>query len=431
MLPELDYKRIILAILLVMISAGLIFGIVWLIFLRPSGEIGREPGEITSGGGTLPGTWLGDSGNLAGQLDGRLPGEDLTGLTGGAEPGQILTQAEISEVAKGAFTKANVLNDESVKGVKKDKEVDSFNYLSAEDNKFYRISFENGEKILLAAEIFPFVDKVTWSPDGNKVVLQYPDGAAISYDFMTNKKTTLPTGLEGPSFDQSANNIAYKFISNREEDNWLVVTDTNSNQSRAVEAIGDQGDKVQVDWSPNNQVVALYRKSVGLEREEIFFIGLNDENYKSLVVEGSNFSGIWSPAGDKILYSAISSENNYNPILWIVDGEGDNIGNNNFNLGLVTWADKCAFSGDGQTVYCAVPISLPEAAGMYPEIINDSADVFYQINLETGVSKLIAYPVLSENLEKFQVKQLFVSDDNGKLFFWDNFTDKIYYLRLK
>ena len=431
MLSELNYKRIILAILLVIISAGLIFGIVWLIFLRPGSNIGEEPGEITSTGGTLPGTGLGDGGNLLGQLGGRLPGEDLTGSIGGIDQGRAPARAEISEVASGSFTKANILNDESVKGVKKNKEADSFNYLSAEDNKFYRISSEGGEKILLSAETFPFVDKVTWSPDGDKVVLQYPDGAAVSYDFTTNQKTTLPTGLEGPSFDQSANNIAYKFISSREEDNWLVVTDADSNQSRAVEAIGDQGDKVQVDWSPNNQVVALYRKSVGLEKEEIFFIGLNDENYKSLTVEGSNFIGVWSPEGDKILYSVISSENNYNPILWIVDAEGDNIGNNNFIFGLVTWADKCTFNNDGKTVYCAVPVSLTAAAGMYSEIANDSPDVFYQINLDTGVSKLIAYPVLSENLEKFQVKQLFVSGDNSKLFFWDNFTDKIYYLRLK
>ena len=112
------------------------------------------------------------------------------------------------------------------------------------------------------------------------------------------------------------------------------------------------------------------------------------------------------------------------------DASGDNIGNNNFNLGLTTWIDKCVFAGANK-VYCAVPVGLPQGAGLYPDLVNDKADVFYEINLTSGISKLIAYPILSEELDQFQVKRLFISEDGSQLYFWDKWTEKIYSLRLR
>ncbi len=429
MLPALNYKRIFLAILLVLVSLALIFGVVWLIFIRPGANVNQPVTNTGQYGGNLPASGEGGEGNIA-EGGGRLP-ESWGEQTGGAtsETGEIQA-VEVSEVAKGAFTKANTLSEGmEIKSVS--QEADGFNFLSAEDNKFYRIYVDDGKKITLSDEEFPFVEEVTWASGGQKVALQYPDGAVITYDFTTGKKTTLPTGADDLSFNQSAESIAYKYVTDNEDDNWLVVSDVATTKAEAIEPIGDQGDKVIVDWSPNNQVVALYRKPIGLEQEEIFFVGLNGENFKSLKVDGSNFEGIWSPKGDKILYSVVTAGNQYNPTLWVTDGVGDSIGNNNFSLGLITWASKCVFAADGLNVYCAVPVDLPQAAGLYPELINESSDVIYQINLRTGIKKMLAYPVLSQALEKFQVRQLFVSDDSRKLYFWDNFTSEIYYIRLK
>ncbi|NMC51210.1 hypothetical protein GYA54_00580 [Candidatus Kuenenbacteria bacterium] len=424
MLPTLDYKRILLAIFLFAISVAMIYGIIWLVFIRSTGEV--TPGDNQPvGGGNLPGAGGSGGINIQG-LGGKLPGSITTG--GQGEGDTDGAQIEIDDVARGSLTKVSGFIDGEVRGLAKIS--NGFNYLSTKDNKFYFIS-SNGEVLPLSQEEFPFVDKVIWSPDGDRVILQYPDGATISYDFVTNKTATLPRGMEDPSFDPSSNNIVYKFTSGNADDNWLVVSDTINSKAEAIEPIGDQGDKVEVAWSPNNQMVALYRKPIGLEKEEIFPVGLSGENFKSFVVDGHNFSGIWSPKGDRIIYNIVTSENNNNPMLWTVDIGSNISGQNNFNLGITTWSEKCTFSNDNKIVYCAVPINLPEGAGLYPELLNTSEDVFYQINLETGISKMIAYPTLSANLEKFQAQRLFVSDDNSKLYFWDNFTGKVYYMKLK
>lgn len=423
-LPSLDIKRILLAILLIVISVALAGGIIWLVFLRTPAEVGPG-GGVVSPGGTLPGTGEGEGGKVI-QPGGKLTGEDGEIIE---IPADISEETRPTAVAQGSLTEVGSLMAEAVGAINYSGR--SFNYLSGEDGRFYRLSLDGTEKFLLSEESFKFVDKAVWSPDGDKVIMEFPDGANIIYDFNKNKKTTLPSGAEDFTFDRDSEQIAYKYVGSTEDENWLVVSDTNNSGAEAVEPVGDQGHNVQVNWSPDNSVVAWYHKPTGLESEEVFFIGLNDENFKSLKVQGSNFKGVWSPAGDRILYETIRAENNYNPVLSISDGNGDSIGNNNFDLGLATWVDKCAFGGDQRTVYCAVPINLETGAGLYPEIVNKSPDVFYKIDLNSGVSKLIAYPVFSENLSEFQVKKLFVSDDQSKLYFWDGLSGKVYFMRLK
>ncbi|MFH1890239.1 MAG: hypothetical protein ABIJ91_01590 [Candidatus Kuenenbacteria bacterium] len=423
---NLNYKRIILGILILVIGIGLLAGVFWLVFLRSGPVPGEAPGGVVPGG-ELPG--IGPAGDLgiAGP-GGTLPGSAI----GDAEsqgPGDDAGNFSVDNIANGSLTLVENVIDEGLADV--DLEGNGLSYLSLEDYKFYRVSLDGSNKTLLSDKAFPYVKNVFWSPDNKKVILEYPDGSNIYYDLAQDKQITLPTGMTEPVWHEDSKQIAYKYIGAKEEDNWIVVSDSDGGKAVPIEPVGNKGGSVQVSWSPTSEVVAFYHKSIGLNREEVYFIGLNDENFKSLVVEGSNFKGLWSPRGDMILYHVISNNNNYNPVLWVSDAQGDNIGHNNFNLGLSTWVDKCAFSLDNKTVYCAVPTSLPEGAGFYPDLLNDKSDVFYKIDLLTGISKLVAYPVFSEELDKFQVKKLFIAEDDGKLFFWDSFTDKLYFMRLK
>jgi hypothetical protein len=427
MLPPLDYKKIILAILILVVGISLIIGIFWLVFLRSSQPTGSDEAWEDGVGGNLPATGEMGEGQITGQ-SGNLPIGDRTDAVDGQTRVDEVERADsFDEKARGSFTIVNALSTEPSKGITRVQQ--GLNFLSLEDNKFYRLTDGSEEKILLADKVFPNVDDVVWSPDGKKVFLEYPDGANVVYDFNKGKQTTFPTGAEDLSWENGSDVVAYKYIGDNEDANWLVVSSADGKDATPVEPLGSQGYGVQVEWSPTSQVVALYHKAIGINREEVFFIGLNDDNFKSLVVEGSNFEGRWSPSGDRILYHVTSDNNNYNPVLWATDAAIGSIGNNNFNLGLTTWVDKCIFANNN-TVYCAVPISLPEGSGMFPQELNDSGDVFYKIDLATGLSKMIAYPVLSSQLDKFQVDNLFITEDGTKLFFLDVFTNLVYFLQL-
>ena len=172
-------------------------------------------------------------------------------------------------------------------------------------------------------------------------------------------------------------------------------------------------------------MVAMYTKGVDFNRQEVYFIGLNDENFKSTIIEGRGFQPEWSPKGDQLVYSVYSSDNDMKPQLWIVDAQGDNIGNDRRRLNIETWAEKCTFAGQSK-MYCAVPDSLPEGAGLFPELAKSTKDNLYQIDINTGLKKLVAVPDGSYNMSN-----IIVSDSGDNLFFTDNNTQKLYKIKLK
>jgi len=300
---------------------------------------------------------------------------------------------------------------------------DELRYYNQNDGKFYKLD-SNGELVTISDKIFHQVSKVTWSTDGNKAILEYPDGSKITYDFQTQKQVTLPKHWEDFSFSPSGKQISAKSIGNDVENRYLITANADGSKAVSLSAIGENADYVYPVWSPNNQAAAMYTRGLDFNRQELFFVGLNGENFKSTIINGRGFEPKWSDEGDKLLYSVYSSDNNMNPSLWIVNAQGDNIGRNRTNLGLSTWASKCTFASN-EEIYCAVPENLPQGAGLFPELADKTTDNLYKIDLNTGAKKLIAVPSTAGNISNIMV------DSNQKtLYFTDKNTGKIYEIKL-
>ncbi|TAN33592.1 hypothetical protein EPN28_02155 [Patescibacteria group bacterium] len=263
-----------------------------------------------------------------------------------------------------------------------------FRYYNAADGKFYDI--RNGKITPLSDQVFYNASNVTWAKNRDIVVIEYPDQSKIIYNFETEKQVTLPKHWSEFSFSPEGKEIAAKSIGLAPENRWLVTTRDDGTGTKTIEPMGNNADRVLVDWSPSRQAVAFSRtgEPLGAERQEILLVGLNGENFKSLVVEGENFLPKWSTTGKKLLYSVDSSRTDFNPELWISDAYGDRIGDNRQTLKLNTWADKCAFASD-DALYCAVPKELPQGAGMARDIANGLADELYKIDLRTGLKTVV------------------------------------------
>ncbi|MBI5728751.1 MAG: PD40 domain-containing protein [Candidatus Magasanikbacteria bacterium] len=259
----------------------------------------------------------------------------------------------------------------------------NFRYHNAADGKFYEV--KDGTATPLADQVFYNVKNVTWAKSKDKAVIEYPDNSKIVYNFETKKQVSLPKHWESFSFSNDGNEIAAKSIGLAPENRWLVTTRDDGTGAKLIEPLGNNEDKVIVDWSPSRQTVAFSKTGdpLGADRREILLIGLNHENFKGLVVEGLDFQPRWSPTGQQLLYSVDSARSNFKPELWIANSYGDAIGNNRQALGINTWANKCAFGGEG-TLFCAVPRNLPDGAGMSPAVAADEFDDLYKIDLKTG-----------------------------------------------
>ncbi len=329
-----------------------------------------------------------------------------------------------STVAIGGITKTTTLVSSGSSNPTISRDGNSVQFYNQADGKFYLVN-ESGDLIPLSNKVFHNVQEVEWAPNKTKAVLEYPDGNKIVYDFSTEKQVTLPKHWEDFSFSTDSNKLVNKSLGLDPDNRWLIVSNSDGSQSRALEFIGENDKNVIPSWSPNNQAVAMYTEGIDFNRREVFFVGLNDENFKSTVIEGWNFSGAWSKTGDKLLYSVSSPKNELKPNLWIVNAQGDNIGVNRTDLNIETWVEKCTFASDTE-VYCAVPTSLPKGSGLNSELAKNSNDNLYKINIQTGQKELIAIPDKAYN-----VSSITVSQDQKNLFFTDNVNGGIHKIQLQ
>jgi hypothetical protein len=291
-------------------------------------------------------------------------------------------------------------------------------------NKFYRID-KNGDAQEMSDKLFYNVEKVTWSPAKDRAIIEYPDGANIIYDFTAQKQMTLPSHWQDFDYSDNGRQIVMKSIGLDPDNRWLAVANEDGSNVRAVEELGDKDETVYPSWSPNSQMIAMFTEGIDFNRQEVYFVGLNHENFKSTVVEGRGFQPKWSTDGDQLMYSVYSSDNDMKPTLWVVNASGDDIGSGRKKLNIDTWADKCVFNSDKE-IYCGVPESLEAGAGIFPELANNTKDLLYKINTETGVKKLIAVPD-----GDYAMSNLIVSENGYYLYFTDEKTKLIHKIKLK
>jgi hypothetical protein len=296
-------------------------------------------------------------------------------------------------------------------------------YYNPNDNRFYTVD-KDGNIKSLSDKVFHDVQNVVWAPDKNQAILEYPDGNKTLYNFQTQRQVTLPSHWEDFSFSPDSEEITSKSLGLDSENRWLITSNADGSQTKGIESMGVNADTVYPSWSPNNQIIALYTQDVDFNRQEVFFVGLNGENFKSTIVEGRGFQSEWSKTGDRLLYSVYSTATSLNPRLWIVDAQGDTISHNRQDLSLATWAEKCTFSSNDK-VYCAVPETLPQGAGLFPELADQTKDNLYEIDLKTGTKKLIAIPNGAYN-----ISQVMVPDDEKNLYFTDKTSQQIYTIQL-
>jgi len=404
-------KKIILIIIFVIIVIGLGYGIYALFFKQtpPESPVIDQPIDTGISGG-LPSADIG-------------PGQ-IIDLTASEPLPTDADRPEISQIARGGLTETTELNQSPSSGASLSRDGSNLQYYNQEDGKFYKID-SSGVITPLSDKIFNNVETIAWSPNKNKAILEYPDGANILYNFSDDKQITLPAHWKEFDFSPSGGKIVMKSIGLDPSNRWLAIANEDGSNTVPLEPIGLKDETIYPSWSPNNQVVAMYTEGVDFDRQEVFFLGLNNENFKSTVVEGRGFQPQWSPKGDKLLYSVYSSKNYLKPMLWAVNAQGDNIGQNRKSLNINTWADKCVF-GNNIEIYCAVPTSIEEGAGLFPELAANTVDQLYKIDLNTGLKKLIATPN-----EDYNMSNLILADNDTYLYFTDTATQRIYKIQLK
>lgn len=304
-------------------------------------------------------------------------------------------------------------------------------YYDKQTNYFYKQTSSGPQK--LSNQAFYGATQVTWDQNGDKAVIYYPDNNKIVYDFTNQKQYSVPKEFSEIEFTRDGSQLAAKQITKDPSQNLLVVFSPDGKIMHGVENLGDKGDRVTVNWSPNNQVVAFLQENRGSAGTEIFPLGQNQENFASVKVPGFGFKAQWSPQADTFLFSSSKADDGFRPRLYLGRGSADYLGSIQTDLDLQTSVDKCAFNAAGTKAYCAVPQNLPAVSGPFPELAQNLQNDFYQIDLDTGRVSLLGEPFLTVegSQSTVDVERVFVSPDGGSLYFTNRGDGKVYQMRLR
>lgn len=395
-------KRIIAIIGFVVVTILLGYLIYWVFFYTPSKDITRVTSTPTGKPGEFPTTREGKGITPSITTLGELPSTDI--IPSVATPTETRPIKGVAPVNQAVDTYALNPTKDTLGQVK---------FYNELDGKFYRL-MRDGSIKEMSDQVFYNVKKTTWSPTENEIIIEYPDGSNIYYNFDNRKQVTLPKHWEEFSFAPQGNQIAAKSLGLSVENRWLISSNPDGTSIKLIEPLGQNSDRVSVDWSPNQQIVALSRTgdSFGADREEILFVGLHGENFKSTIVEGRGIKSQWSPTGEQLLYSVYNSRSDFKPEIWLVNASGDQIGSNRKLLNLNTWADKCTFDSE-RFIYCAVPTELQSGAGFAPSLSNNTPDKIFKIDTRTNLK--VEIPIT----DSYTVDEIFIGEDGSALFFTD------------
>lgn len=330
----------------------------------------------------------------------------------------------IDDTARGGLTEATSLTpgvDAQNSALSKSGDV---RYYDPADGGFYKVD-SNGNIVLLGEKKFPSADNVTWAPTKDEVVIEFPDGSNVYYDIAGDEQVTLPAEFAEFDFSPTSNQIAFKYEHEDPDRRVLAISNPDGSAARTVEELGIYGYRATVDWSPTGKVIAHWSEFSGLEQQDVGFIGLKDENFKGASLRGRGLETKYSPSGLQMLYSSYISANDYIPTVKIVDADGNDIGKNNQDLSLPTFAHKCAFNSDSDALYCGVPSESIYAMGLEPDLLNATPDDIYKVDLNTGLKTRIAVPVDENGNAEYRVDSMFVTGDDSTLVFQDGNTGEL------
>lgn len=323
---------------------------------------------------------------------------------------------DIDIFAKGGNTLAQSIYNENAQNAVLSADGTSVRFYDPETGLFYTID-ENGNLVAISDKKFPGVEQVTWSNDTNKAVMELQDGFNILYDFNTDQQYTLNAEMDDFDFSPSDTQISFKYLPENSSERWLGVSNLDGSGAVGIERLGDNGDDVNAQWSPSGQAVATFTENINSSQKDVFVIGFRGENFKKFQVDGRGFDYEWSPNGRQMMYSVYDPKESYISELHIVDSYGEDIGANNAYLGINTTADKCTFTDNGASVYCAVPVDPPVGSGIAPETLNDVQHDIYKIDLDAGTSVKIATPADTSGDTLLAPQNVMVNEDESVLYY--------------
>lgn len=296
----------------------------------------------------------------------------------------------------------------------------------AKNGQVFEVDLTGKNKKSISETILPGLKDVSWSPNKSIVLSEFRNGENKKFsffDYLEKKGGSLSQNIRSVIWQNNERILyAYQdspsksglFVSNFNGSDWKKLTDLENPEQK-------------ISLVPRSGLFSFWNNPDGNVETKFFSVSpLSPE--KNLLFSGKfGADYLWSPKGNKVLVSYSNGQGGRKIKLGIMGPKGDNFQ----ELGIPTFVSKCAWSKDGETVYYALPGSIPDNVVLPNDYNNGkvlTADTFWKINLKDG--KRTRLLEVSEIEKEVDADKLLLSEDESLLFFINRRDENLYKIAL-
>ncbi len=305
------------------------------------------------------------------------------------------------------------------------KEKNTIRYTSGQDGSIYEIQ-ENGEN----KEKIPFVGlkntiKTLWSSDGSYFINIYSDSLGVKrffYDLNERRTTPLNSSIKWVDLSPKNNKIVYYYSDKLQNINSISIANPDGTKPETL--INTRLKDLRISWI-NEDKIAITTAPSGLSENILYFLDINNPKLIKILSGVYGLTYKWSSDGSIFIYSQTDDSGNNLRLL-----SANSAGENKKELRIKTVPEKCVFSKDNITVFCAEPNKIPSGAIMPDDYYKKTFitnDTLWKINLETGKKDLIYQ---FDEKDDFDLANLILSEDEKTLFFTNRLNGFLYRLKI-
>jgi hypothetical protein len=301
-------------------------------------------------------------------------------------------------------------------------------YIDKNTGSLERIVLSSGKQEVLTNVSLTSPQSAVWKKDGSSVFIKELRSNNPSFQLLplnpAGPSSPLKGGVRYLIWDELQNNIIYTY---QDSSGAITLNRSLPDGSQWKELTLLPSTPVFIESIPKSPFVAFWKKPANTQIGELRTINLSGGEIKTLFVGKYGANYLWSPSGEKILMSWAPEKNGSRLSLATINKNGGEYTDLNFP----TLVEKCVWSGDNSTLYCALPGSLPQGSVM-PDAFYDrsftSNDTFWKIDTKTGKSERIV--ALEDMVSSYDAVNLLLSPDESSLFFINRKDLKLYSIEM-
>lgn len=292
------------------------------------------------------------------------------------------------------------------------------------NNNFLKTSAKDISPSSVASYPFEKIDYIIWSEKKDKALIKEKDGFFIS-SFKENKTTPIKEKMDVAVLNRYGDKIIFKDYDAASKKRKIKIFDLFSNQEDEISEIEEK--MVDFKINPTKNEVLVFSTPSAFRDTNAFLVDLEKKEKKQIFKGKTGVNFLWSPNGDRIIFSFTSPGDKSKTDLGVMNKNGGEVK----VLNLPTLAEKCVWSDDDVNIYCAALTDIPTTAVMPDDWISGrikNKDVFWRINTQTGKKERVAE--LDDIDKAYDGYNFFIDKEKEGLFFINKNDGALYRISL-